>query len=177
MTAPSHARQPDDQQAPAPGGPGSGREWGSASAATLADAAGVLHDILALTAPIADAASRDEGDDALELLERRNPHIDRLAALSPALDRVRDEWAVRAESLAPEVRAAVDAGLRRLASLRAEVAQAEDRAAAALAARRDALASQLAEARASRHASRAYGVSVGSGAADDAGPRYQDRQG
>lgn len=177
MTAPSHTRHHGKSTEPASGGHDPSREWGSASAATLADAAGVLRDILALTAPIADAATRDEGDDALDLLERRNPHIDRLAALSPALDRVRDEWAARAESLAPEVRAAVDSGLRRLASLRAEVAQAEDRAAAALAARRDALASQLAEARASRRASRAYGVSAGSGAADDSGPRYQDRQG
>lgn len=147
-------------------------EWAARAGAVFERAAGSLREILALTTPLAEAASRDEPDGALALLDRRAPMVESLEALAPALRAARVEWDTRSHELDGAERERVHGSLLALDALAARLRAEEDRAGAALGGRRDALADEMLSVRASRTAARAYAPRAGAHPA-----RYQDRNG
>lgn len=148
------------------------RAWADRAGAVFERVAVSLREIIALTTPLAEAASRDEPDGALALLDRRAPMVESLEALAPALRAARAEWDARSHELDGVERERVHGSLLALDALTARLRAEEDRAGAALAARRDALADEMLSVRASRTAARAYAPRSGAHPA-----RYQDRNG
>lgn len=122
-----------------------------------------------------ELVGRDEGEELLELLSRRQVLVDRLAELDRALTPLRQEWdRSGAPSPAPTAaqRADVQSRLAAIADLASWVAHRDTAAVRSLQRRRDALAEELADLGRSKSARSAYGPEPAAG-----GPRFQDREG
>lgn len=129
-------------------------------------------DLDALSRSQDELIERDEGDQLLELLARRQVFVDRLTELDHVFVPLHQEWE-RSASEAPESqRAHVRARMAAIADLASWVAHRDGAATRRLQRRRDALAEELAGLGRSKNARSAYGP----GPADD-GPRFQDREG
>jgi hypothetical protein len=119
-----------------------------------------------------DLIDRDEGQELLELLARRQVLVDRLTELDRDLTPLRQEWDRSGASAPASQRAHVQSRLAAIADLASWVAHRDSAAVRGLQRRRDALAEELADLGRSKSARSAYGSTPPAG-----GPRFQDREG